>query len=442
MKRLIDYHLVKWKDSAHRKPLIIRGARQVGKTYAVRKLGDLFPTMIEINFELLPQARSIFQKDLQPKRILQEISLLTGKKIIPGKTLLFFDEIQEAPEAIKALRYFYEIFPQLHVIAAGSLLEFILEKIGLPVGRITSLYLYPLSFIEFLNATNHSNLIEPILKKQKLGEVIHQKLLTILGLYLSVGGMPEAVLRFDELHSCQEVHQQLVETYRQDFQKYAKKHQIKYIELLSSHIPILIGKLFKYSSISADYKKRELEPCLELLASANVIHKVIHSAGNGLPIGAEINPKWIKLIYLDIALCQTILGTNLANWILNTEQQFINQGHIVEAFVGQELLCYGNPAMHQDLYFWKREKRGSDAEIDYLIDHEGFVVPIEVKSGKGSSLKSLQIFLDSHPKSQFGIRFWSQGFASADKIESRPLYSVITLAHKDQLSAVDFLLDE
>ena len=201
MKRFIDKHLAEWKESTTRKPLLLRGARQVGKTFAVRSLGRLFDNFVEINFELNPDVALIFEKDLEPQRIVRELSLFIGRQIVPGTTLLFFDEIQSVPKAFSSLRYFYELMPELHVIAAGSLLDFVTEYIGIPVGRVTSLYMYPVSFIEFLGALHQDFLVEEILKhtpEAPLSDPIHQKLLSFVGEYLAIGGMPEIVQCWQE----------------------------------------------------------------------------------------------------------------------------------------------------------------------------------------------------------------------------------------------------
>ncbi len=280
MKRLIDWHLMTWKEGEKRKPLLLKGARQTGKTYSVRQLGKQFESFIEINFELVPEARSIFKKDLQPGRIVWELGLLTRTTILPGKTLLFLDEVQVAPEVILALRYFYELMPDLHVIAAGSLIDFAVEKVGMPVGRINMLYVYPLSFMEFLAATGNKFFIEAILSKQPLSAILHDELLDLLGHYLAIGGMPEAVREWVETkdpRASYEAQKGLVETYRQDFPKYAKKHQLPYLDVLFNQIPYFIGNQFKYSEIHGDYKKRELAPCLDLLRRAvSSLTKSIH----------------------------------------------------------------------------------------------------------------------------------------------------------------------
>ncbi len=445
MKRLINYHLKQWVKHSHRKPLILRGARQVGKTHVIRQLSNDFEDYVEINFELNPRVKEIFEQDLEPERILNALSLIAGKRIIPGKSLLFLDEIQEAPRAITALRYFYENLPNLHVIAAGSLLDFALDSISVPVGRITFLYMHPMSFMEFLKAIKQEILIEEILNHKidtPITEPIHDKLLEYLGVYMAVGGMPEAVkcwIETKDITECVNVQHALANTYRQDFLKYSKRLQLKYINLLFEKIPSQLGNPIKYSNFSQEYRKRELEPCLELLNKANIIQKVLHSSGNGLPLGAEASLDKFKLIFLDIALSQAILGSDYKEWILKPQQEFVNKGAMTEAFVGQELLAYSNPARQPQLYYWLREARGSTAEIDYLIQHNQSIIPLEVKSKFGGSLKSLHLFLQTHEKSSYGIRFSIHNYSVYEHIHSYPLYAVAGIFGEDKAAILDLI---
>jgi predicted AAA+ superfamily ATPase len=445
-KRLIDFHLNKWKTDPYRKPLLLRGARQVGKTYAIRMLGKQFQHSVEINFEQFREAIAIFDKDLDPERIILALSLLVKVPIIPGKTLLFLDEIQEAPQAIIALRYFYEKMPNLHVIGAGSLLEFAIEKVGVPVGRISMLYMYPMSFFEYLIAIGDLLIAKEILHHPigvPMEEPIHAKILSRVGEYLSVGGMPEAVERWiktrDPLSSLK-VLQQIAATYQQDFEKYGRKSQVKYLDQLFRQVPSLIGKEFSYTEIHGEYRKRELAPALELMQRAGILHIVRHSSGQGLPIGSEVDFDVFKVIYLDVALCQAILGVDISIWFLNPLEGFENRGEMAEAFVGQELLCYANPDSKADLYFWKRKEKNSLAEVDYLQQKRDHIVPIEVKSGHGGTLRSLRLFLETHQKSPIGIRFSSLDYSVIDNLDSRPLYAVCSLAHESQKPALHSLL--
>ena len=445
-KRIIDFHLDRWKIDPFRKPLLLRGARQVGKTYAVRKLGQQFKSFVEINFERLEGAASLFEKDLAPERLILSLSLLVKTPIIPGETLLFFDEVQEAPRAILALRYFYEEMPSLHVIAAGSLLEFAIAKVGVPVGRISMFYMYPLSFLEYLVAIGQHLIAKEILNHPvgiPMEEAIHLKILDLVGEYLSIGGMPEAIARWTQTKnpaSALNVLQQITAAYRQDFEKYARKTQVKYLEQLFKQIPHLVGKDFSYREIHGEYRKRELAPALELLERANIIHSIRHCSGQGIPIGAEVDFETFKVIYLDIALCQAILGSDISIWFLRPLEGFETRGEIAEGFIGQELICYASPDNKAELHFWKRKEKNSAAEIDYLIQRGEKIIPIEVKSGHGNTLRSLYIFLDTHAKSTSGIRFSSLNYSIMNKLDSRPLYAVASLAHPNQKEALDRLV--
>lgn len=445
-KRIIDFHLEKWKTDPFRKPLLLRGARQVGKTYSVRKLGKQFESFVEVNFERLKEAASIFEKDIVPEKIILSLSLLLKTQIIPGKTLLFFDEIQEAPRAILALRYFYEEMANLHVIAAGSLLEFAIEKVGVPVGRISILYMYPLSFLEYLVATGNQLMGKEILLHpfgKHLEDVIHKKLLDLLGEYLSIGGMPESVARWTQTqdpNAALSVLKQISETYRQDFEKYARKTQVKYLEQLFRQLPHLINKEFSYREIHGEYRKRELAPALELLERANVIHIIRYSSGQSIPVGVATDFDTFKVIYLDVGLCQAILGSDISIWFLHPLEGFDNRGEIAESFIGQELLCYASPDSKAEIHFWKRKEKNSSAEVDYLIQRGETIIPIEVKSGHGSTLRSLHLFLNSHPNSPIAVRFSSLNYSILNQLDSRPLYAAATLAHNSQKKALDWLV--
>jgi predicted AAA+ superfamily ATPase len=433
MKRFIDKELSDWKDVKFRRPLLLRGARQVGKTYAVRQLGKQFESFVEINLETQPDARIIFEKDLDAQRIMRDLSLFARKPIIPGQTLLFIDEIQATQNAVTALRYFYENIPELHVIAAGSLIDFAIENVGIPVGRVESLYVYPMSFLEFLISTENEILVQEILShrvEESISEPVHNKILSILGEYLAIGGMPGVVECWKETKDpsrCFALHHSLIDTYRQDFAKYAKKFQIKYVDTVFNNIPQQLGKKFKYSSIEGDYRKRELAPAVDLLITAGIIHKVVHSSGNGIPLGANVDPECYKIIFLDVALSQAVLGLDLESWFLNPMQQFVNKGELVEAFVGQEILAYANAHAKKQLFYWQRNAPSSSAEVDYLIQKGEKIIPVEVKSGSGKTLRSLHQFLESHPHVLFGIRFSIQNYSRHEKIESFPLYAVAAI---------------
>lgn len=443
MKRIVDYFLLEWKARARHKPLLLRGARQVGKTHAVRILGATFEHFVEINFEANLDARRIIEKDLDPHRIVLQLSELMQQPIVPGKTLLFFDEAQQVPQAIIALRYFYEIMPELHVIAAGSLLDFAIEEVGIPVGRISTLYVYPMSFMEFLAATGHAAWIKAIVRSSVhdgMSEPLHDKLLHLVGVYLAVGGMPEAVKEWVKATGARRsrevkmVHADLIYTYQQDFGKYSKKNQVKYLNLLFQKAIEQLSKKFMYSRVG-EYPKRSLYPALELLEKAGLVYRVLRTSAQGIPLGAQADIDDFKLIFLDVGLSQALLKLDISSWFVDPFIAFINKGELVEAFVGQELLAYADPIKKEELFYWRRENRSSQAEIDYVIQLQDKVVPIEVKSGTSKRIQSMQIFFDNHEQSLKGIRFWagnyshdstaSTGASTGRVIDSYPLYAVI-----------------
>lgn len=424
MKRIIDHFLVEWKNDPYKKPLVIRGARQVGKTHAVRQLGKSFSHFVEINLETNLKAREIFAKDLDIKRIFMELAALIDAELKPGKTLLFIDEIQQVPQAITALRYFYEEMPTLHVIAAGSLLEFALEQVGAPVGRISFLHMYPMSFLEFLVAMGHERWVKLILEEKPIFEQLHKTLIDLVSIYLAIGGMPEAIERWRTIQVSRQVkkiHASLLDTYTQDFNTYARKHQIKYLSLVFNHAAEQLSNKFMYSRLS-DYRKREIEPAIELLEKAGIVYRVYRSSGQGIPVGSGIDLDDFKIIFLDVGLTQALLKFDIGSWILKPLETFINKGELVEAFVGQELLAYSDPISRDQLFYWRTN--ASDAEVDYLIQQNELVVPIEVKAGKSVRIISMHRYLESHQRSTYGIRFWTENEGLEKNIHSYPLYAV------------------
>ncbi len=216
----------------------------------------------------------------------------------------------------------------------------------------------------------------------------------------------------------------LLDTYRQDFAKYARKLQVKYVELLFEHIPVQLGRKFKYSLIEGDYRKRELAPAMDLLVAAGIAHKVYYSSGQGIPLGAQIDPQDYKIIFLDTGLAQALLDLDVSQWFLNPNNEFINKGALVEAFVGQELLAYASPHSKNNAYYWHKEGSSGQAEIDYLLQIDASVIPVEVKSGLGRTLKSMQTFLEGHIKSPYGIRFSTQNYSTYNTVHSYPLYAI------------------
>ncbi|MCP4693210.1 MAG: ATP-binding protein [Desulfobacterales bacterium] len=430
MERDIYGWLKNWKDEKRRKPLIIRGARQVGKTWLVEDFGKRdFKLFVGINFEFQSQMKRCFST-LDPFEIVQKIELNANVDIIAGETLLFLDEIQDCPRALKALRYFYEKMPDLHVIAAGSLLEFVMdaEKISIPVGRVQNIYLGPLSFGEFLTARGERKVrsyLKTIRIKKSISESIHEKCVSILRDYLYLGGMPEAIdawLESRKFSKTDESHQALLQNYRHDFGKYGGRVNVNLLEKTFSSAPGLVGAKFKYARVDRQINSRDVKKALGLLIKAHVIHKIIAASGSGLPLRAHCNEKFFKILFLDVGLLQGSMGISGESY-LSDNLLAVYKGLVAEQFVGQQLLALKKPYEEPELFYWRREARSGAAEIDYLWQSGERILPVEVKAGKTGALKSLRLFL-SEKEAPFGVRFSLHPLSFTDSVLSIPLYCV------------------
>ncbi len=436
INRLIDNNLLDWKNRRNRKPLLLRGARQVGKSSSVRNLARSFDDFVEVNFEINEEARKIFDGNLYPKEICNKLSFLSGKSIVAGKTLLFFDEIQACPRAISALRFFYEEYPELHVIAAGSLLEFALAELpSFGVGRIQSMYMYPFSFSEFLIAMGNGKMVEQIENSNvnnPVFEVGHQKILSLLKVFLIAGGMPEVVATYkatENLLECRRVLTQLIDSFRTDFSKYKKNVPEPRLINVFNSVAVQMGEKFVYSQTVGAYDNKQIKECIELLRMAGLIYPVIHTSANGIPLGAEINLKQVKYLFLDTGLYQNLLGLDLSDVLLGNDFSVINKGHIAELYVGLELIKSSRNDSPAQLYNWVRESKGSNAEVDYLIQKNDQIIPIEVKSGTRGSMQSLCQFM-KEKQSVYGIRTSLENFGQYDNIKVIPLYAISNVHNK------------
>ncbi len=430
MLRAIQQELIHWKDAARRRPLLLRGARQVGKTFAVQQFAQThFTNCVELNFELSPDVRGIFST-LDPRAIIRTIALTRNVTIIPGQTLVFLDEIQECPQALMAFRYFHEQMPELHVIGAGSLLDFTLrsEDFRMPVGRIQYLFLRPLSFLEFLTAAGEQTLTEylaTLTLTTAVPEAVHGKLLSLVRDYLLTGGMPaviEEYLRAPQQTTYQRVATALLQTYRDDFGKYASRVKHTYLQRVFDSAPRLVGQRYKYAQVDREIRSRELKDALSLLVRAGTLSRIHATSGAGLPFAALSKEPLFKILFLDVGLMQRACGLD-ATIATATDFLAINAGAVAEQFVGQELLAYSAPYEDAALFFWFREKRGSQAEVDYLSSVDGIVIPIEVKAGKTGRLRSLKQFMDEyHPP--LGVRISQTPLSYAERVLSVPLYAI------------------
>ena len=430
LERNVDNELFNWKNSKNRKPLMIRGARQIGKSSSIRNLGKKFTHFVEVNFDENSQFGKIFNDINSVEEICIQLEAITKIPIIEGETLLFLDEIQVSIEAIKSLRYFYEKMPNLHVIAAGSLLEFALAVLpSFGVGRVRSIFMYSFSFEEFLKANNEEILIKAVQNasaSKPLSSVFHEISTQYYRKFLIIGGMPEAIKTYidtQSLLSVQTVLDDLISTFQVDFAKYKSKFDGGSILQVFRAVILQIGNKFSYSYPNSTLKNEKIKEILELLRMAGLVYPITHSACNGIPLGAEINSKSRKMLIFDTGIFQRLLGLDLSDLLLSTDFEMINKGNIAELHVGLELLK--NKFMYQspELFYWQREARGSQAEVDYVIQLNEKIVPIEVKSGKKGSMQSLYLFL-KEKEFPYGIRISLENFSEIENIKIFPLYAV------------------
>ena len=429
MKRDIVIKLCEWKNDPLRKPLIIRGARQVGKTWVANAFGkEHYKNFVSINLELQPQFRSCFE-NLDPAEIINRIELTANVQLTSPDTLLFLDEIQTCPKAISALRYFYELKPELSIIAAGSLLEFIEknEDLSFPVGRVTNFFLSPLSFGEFLTAFKEERLREHLATltlSSVIAPSVEIKASDLLKKYLYVGGMPATVAQFvtnGKLSLTDQYHSSLLQNYRHDFGKYGKINS-EILEKTYMKIPGMVGTSFRYNSIDNAESGKNIKRAVDLLEKARIHSRIFSTSAAGLPFYTYKNERKFKTLFLDVGLLQNAMGISSQTY-LAPDLLSVYRGAVTEQYVGQQLLALKKPYEEPDLFFWQRDAVGSESEVDYLFQYQDKIIPIEVKSGKTGTLKSMKLFLEEK-KAPFGIRFSQLPLSFHEKILSIPLYAI------------------
>lgn len=428
MKRDLEDHLLRWKQSSTPLPLLLRGTRQVGKSFLAIDFGKkYFDDVAIVDFEQNIALRSLFSSK-DPKEIILKLEFSLKRKIKLGKTLLFLDEIQECPEALTALRYFKEQLPGQHIIAAGSLLEFLLngENYSFPVGRVDFLYLRPFSYFEYLQEVDPftASYLDKFNLHHPADTIEHKTLLKSVRQFLYIGGMPEAIkssLSFDSLLDCRKTHNRLLLSYESDFGKYASHTRHRLLHLIFQKAPSLIAQNLKYSRLDPDLRSRDLKPALQLLFHTGLLKPCYYCSAAGMPLGAYIKENKFKLYFLDVGLLQAATKIDPA-LLLQEEITQINSGMIAEQFVAQELLAYDDPTMNPSLTFWETEK-GGQAKVDFVICHKQYIIPIEVKSGSTGSLRSLKSFLQQK-KSPLGVRISEHELSLHDSILSVPFYLI------------------
>ena len=430
-ERIIDRYLSEWATRPVHKPILLRGARQVGKSTAVRHLGESFKYYVEINLEKQSNYIDLFKKDLDVTRIVPQMAALCGTPIVPNETLLFIDEIQESQEAIMALRYFKEDMPNLHVIAAGSLLEFVLDEIPtFGVGRIHSMYMFPMTFDEFLLANGEQLLLDARGQANidaPLPAPLHEKLIGLMRTFMLVGGMPESVVKWVQTHDflqCQEVQDDIITGYEADFPKYRKKEDPQLLIATMKSAATQATKKFVYSRVPGEYKTAEVKKALDLLIKAGVLVPVTHSSGNGLPLGDESDESIRKVLLLDTGLMLRLLNMTMgdtsaitAQILTATAADLVNKGPMAEMLAGLELLHYLTPNLHHDLYYWVRLAKNSTAKIDYLLSRDMKVLPFEVKASVQGGMKSLWDFM-REKKLEQAVRCSLENFGKFDYVDA------------------------
>lgn len=448
IERKIDTELLEWKNGYNRKPLLLRGARQVGKSSSIRHLGESFKHYAEVNFEKRPELRALFTQGNDMRETAARLGVVLGVPIVPGQTLLFLDEIQSCPEAMKSLWFFKEDYPELHVVAAGSLLEFALKGMAsFGVGRIRSMFMYPLSFDEFLHAMGKDSWIE---EKRRAGcdkpllDALHERIVQEFRSFLMVGGMPASVVAWAQTHDyvqCAVEQEDIQQAYYDDFAKYAPHIDPQLLRNTLQSVIMQVGHKFVYSRVEGGYRTDDVKRALTMLCDAGLIKEVRHTAANGLPLGAEANDKFRKFIYLDSGLMLRIQDLDFdgarqaAQQILGgTAEELVNKGGITEMVAGWELVKALSSRTKHELFYWQDLGDGTMSEVDYITVCDMKILPIEVKAGTTGKMKSLRLFMRKKGLER-AIRTSLENFGlielgddgSNSRIEIVPLYALSSI---------------
>lgn len=432
LKRKIDTTLSEWKKDPHHKPLLMRGARQVGKTTAVRHLAKSFESFVEVNLEVDGEIRNFIEQSFDVQGFIALLEIRYAKLIVPGKTLLFLDEIQSCPKAVTFLRYLYENIQPLHVIAAGSLLEFaIAEVIDIPVGRVRNIFVYPFSFTEFVSALGGDLILEHARKAVRgsvQSESAHEKLLEYLKTFLIVGGMPAAVLKYVETKSflaARDEQRDIMQNLKEDFAKYKTRVDPSVLRSTLQSVINQTGQQFTFSNSELELTYAKSKKCTDLMERAKIIMRIDCTRANGIPLGGDINAKDNKFMFFDTGLYLYETGLNLSEWINDPPEKFVNRGKLAEMFVAHELKKAGTPLDDNALYYWHRDNKNSNAEVDFVVQYKNAPLPIEVKSGVKGAMKSLRILMNEKSFS-LGVRASEENFGAIDdgRIQIVPMYFI------------------
>ncbi len=430
MIRFVYRDIVEWKKGKNRKPLLIRGARQVGKTWLVQTLAKSeFDHFIKIDFEQSPQYKPIFDEDLSPERVCSEIELISGVPIVEGRTLLFFDEVQECPRALMSMRYFFEQKPGLHLVAAGSLLEFVFNQISFPVGRISIIEVTPLSFPEYLLAIGNEKASvicrSPV---RKISDSIHEYLMGQLKTYFLLGGMPETIKIYTENKSLKQAIKsqwEIINSYKLDFNKYSPKVNVDCLNSVLTGVASQVGRQLKYVTLATDFTIPTIKKAFEGLGMSRIIIQVKSVNNPGIPFEIYASTKKFKALFVDIGLMNSLMGLNYSAVIESKNILSIYRGQLAEQFAGQEFIS----ASSTKQYYWSRDAKSSNAEVDYIINLSGSVTPVEVKDGPSGKLRSLHLYRKQYnPTQAVVLHSGKLGQISEENILFLPLYFAWSLA--------------
>lgn len=429
MQRIEIQQLKKWKQSNGRKPMIIRGARQVGKTWLMKEFGRLeYKDVVYVNCEADPAVRNMFTGDFDTTRIIRGLQIIAGKPIEPNHTLIIIDEIQEAPGALTSLKYFQENAPEYHIIAAGSLLGITLNRSGsFPVGKVEFLDLFPLSFVEFLDAIHETQLADLLRNPDwSLVASFSIKFTDRLRQYYYTGGMPEVVLQYSvsgDMNQVREIQKRILVSYEQDFSKHAPAEIVPRIRMIWSGVPAQLAKenrKFIYGQIKAGARAKDFELALSWLIDCGLLYKVHNVSKPALPLKAYEELNTFKLFMLDIGLLGALTDLD-ARTLLEGNTVFTEfKGALTEQYVYQQLRTMND----LPVYYWSAGNARS--EVDFLLQHNGQIIPLEVKAEENLHAKSLRVFCEKY-KPALAVRSSMSGYRKEDWMTNLPLYAVSTI---------------
>ena len=430
MEREIIKDLIKWKESKNRKPLIIHGARQVGKTYIVKQFGKkYYDNVIYVNFETNQELSSQISNSIDAKYIINKLELFYGEKILPGKTLIFFDEIQANERALTSLKYFYEDAKEYHVIAAGSLLGVAInrESYSFPVGKVQMINMYPLSFKEFLIAIGRENLIDEIKthfdKNERMDKMIHELCLKLYRTYLIIGGMPEAVQTYlteEKVISVIDIQSEILESYERDMTKYTDNNLSNRIISAFDSIPVQLAKdnqKFQYKVVSKGGTSSIFGEAILWLKNSGIVNQGYKTSAE-LPLEMHKDLSSFKLYMSDVGLFVNKARYPLYQIDLSSQPTMIAMGPLTEHYVANELRVKG-----YDIYYW--ESNGK-AELDFVIQKNIDIIPIEVKTSTHTKARSLDLYMQMY-KPDYAIRISEKNFGFENNIKSVPFYAVFCI---------------